>query len=414
MRIPSTARNTMVVADTAVNALVGVLIVVGAARALGPQDLSDFALSQLVISTVLSIQRAGLLQPAMAVQRTTGRKYIPATWALTIGAPVGLITGVMLGLAIPSQPKHIMAWSITGMLVTGIVLAQDALRTSLMSIGRMQTILGADLFTLGAIVAGVLLDKIPNHPLGVLTYWGASVLIALLTCLSYNFYVRQRTPLPPRQTLSHAWSLGRWSTLDAGMSGVALLLPMFTAHLFIDPASAGIYRVLQTALGPLNILHMSILTIYSLEADSTRSSPGLVKFRSKVRNLTISMGSLSFIYVIFGEGLIIWITGSTGDDLFRIAVIVCLVGVLGALTTPVNAAALALGYHKNGAVIRACTLVASILVSTLAALGHWIPWSDPIGTTMLCAQTVALVGWTISYRRALPRELRAASPPHES
>lgn len=404
-------RNLLVLGDTAVNALTGVLMVVGAARALGPADLSNFTLGHLLINTVLGIQRAGLLNPALAAQRSSGRAFLPVSWAFRVSVPLGLVAGASLGPLIGWSAGALLHWALIGALAGAAVLAQDTLRMALISKGRLRLVLVADVLTLLAIGLGTLFRWIPTDPLGVVAYWAGSVLLAVGVGVLTIRIVPRRSECQKPQTLANAWRLGRWSTADTGLAAVATLLPMFTANLLIDPASSGLYRVLQTALGPLNILHTSIMTIFSLDAWGTNSLAGIIRLRTRVRQLVALLGGVSIAYVVVGEMAVVWIARLSGDELVRIAVIVGVTGVLGAMTTPVNSAALALGYQKYGVAVRGLILVSSMAISAAAALGWWVPWDDPIGTSFLVSALVTLIGWGLVYRSATHREVEKLRTP---
>lgn len=68
--------------------------------------------------------------------------------------------------------------------------------------------------------------------------------------------------------------------------------------------------------------------------------------------------------------------------------------VLGAVTTPLSAASLALEFQEGAAIIR------TVVVVVAAVAGLPLPWNDPTGAVAIFAPTAALVAWFMLCRRA--------------
>lgn len=71
-------------------------------------------------------------------------------------------------------------------------------------------------------------------------------------------------------------------------------------------------------------------------------------------------------------------------------IVVGIAAVMGAATTTPNAGALALGYHKAGALIRGTVLVLSVVISLHDQFSS-VPWNmTAISTTMFMSALLAL------------------------
>ncbi|AKT50534.1 hypothetical protein ADJ73_02995 [Arsenicicoccus sp. oral taxon 190] len=401
-RLAGSRRNGLMFADTAINALTGVFLVAGAARHLDPRQLAAFSLAQLMVTTMIGILRSAVYGPAMAAQRATGRAVVPADWALAISAPTGVVLSAGLVLLVPGLGADRLRAFLLMAVVAAVVLAQDGLRSALLSRELPAWALVADALTFVALLAPIVLGVMPGSAIGVLVVWAATVGLGLL--VSVVGLVRSRHANHVRQSLRSAWTLGRWATLDAVFAAIAYLLPMFMATLYVGNSAAGTYRVLQTALGPLNIIQTTVVTVFGLDAWQTATLEGLRALKRKVNVLFGGLFGLATACAAVGLPVMIAITHLSDSHLSRIALIVAAHGVMTATTTPFLAASLALGYQKFGAIIRFVVLIACVGVSLPVAGARWVPWHDPIGTAMLLSSGFTLAGWMISYAAASRRE----------
>jgi len=217
----------------------------------------------------------------------------------------------------------------------------------------------------------------------------------------------------PSQSLRAAWHLGRWSGLDAVLSNAGSLLPYFVATLVIGGNTAGIYRTLQSALGPLNIVHVTAMTSFGLDSWQAATSSGLTALRRKARRLTLGMLGASSAYVMIGIPIMVLIANLHDPHIVRLSLIIAIGGILGSTNTAQNAGALVLGYQWAGVIIRGIIVVGSVVISLPWSVTHWVPWSDAIGATWLMSNSVALIGWTFAYYRAVQKEKSRHELTHE-
>lgn len=400
-RLSGSRRNGLMFADTAVNALTGVFLVAGAARHLDPRQLAAFSLAQLMVTTMIGILRSALYGPAMAAQRSTGRAVVPADWAVSISAPIGVIMSGGLVLLVPGLGSDIFPTFAGMSAVAAVVLAQDGLRSALLSRELPGWALAGDVLTFVTIMVPIIAGLMPESALAVLCVWAATVSGGVVVALVGLWRSRGGYT---RQSLASAWKLGRWATLDSVFAAIAYLLPMFMATLYVGNNAAGTYRVLQTALGPLNIIQTTVVTVFGLDAWQTTTIAGLRALKRKVSLLFGGLFGLSAVCAGAGLPIMIAITHLSDPHLARIALIVAAHGIMTATTTPFLAASLALGYQKFGAFIRFVVLIACVGVSLPVAGSRWVPWHDPIGTAMLVSSGFTLAGWMISYAAASRRE----------
>ncbi|MBD1541856.1 hypothetical protein G9E11_06255 [Arthrobacter sp. IA7] len=383
-----------------------VILLLGAARSVNAEELSDFSLVQLIAMTMVMLQRAFFLSPALSAQRTGGRAVIPKQWVLTISLPMAVLGGLLIGLTVGLDDQNFLAWTSLGVLCGVVVLAQDSLRFCLLSRNAVHGAVVSDAVWLSLVVGVAIASGVLVTAESLALYWALSGIVAMVAALVW--LLRRPSDELPLADLGRAWRLGKWSGIDALMSATANLLPMLLTALVLGSEFAGTYRVLQSALGPLNILSTSLLTLFGLDSWRFVSAIGLRRLARKVRRSVGLMILFAVSYVALAEIVIISISGLRSSELLRISIIVGIVGVLGAATSPVNAASLALGYQKHGAILRAVIVTFSIAVSFGAGLGLPLPWNDPIGAVTLFAASAGLVGWGISYRRALEKERRLA------
>lgn len=398
-------RNFLVIVNTAIAAGASVVLLLGAARSMGPQQLSNFSLVQLIIMTAVMLQRALFLSPALASQRRHGKSHIPVLWSVQLSLPCSLVIGVFLAWTMAGQGKSYAEWLLLSVGASAVVLVQDMVRFSLLSRELVHGAVVSDALWLALIVMTVFLNGYFETAYSLTLYWSATGLLAILVGLIF-LYSRRDSQSQKKVSIRQTWRLGKWSGLDAFMSAAANLAPMLMTTLVIGSENAGTYRVLQSSLGPLNILSTSLITMLGLDAWKYVSAESLSGLQRTVRRAMAYMIAFAVAYIALAEVAVIVISGLASTELIRIAIVVGLVGILGAATAPLSAASLALGYQKDGAILRVIIVAFSLTTSSLAGLGYWLPWNDPIGTVTLFAAITGLLGWSLSYRRAMSIERR--------
>ncbi|MDP9694964.1 UNVERIFIED_ORG: O-antigen/teichoic acid export membrane protein [Arthrobacter globiformis] len=402
------SRNVLVILNTAVAAAASVVLLLGAARAMDQRALSDFSLVQLLVVTAVMLQRSTLLSPALATQRMAGRTVIPLAWAARVSLPAAVVVAGCLSVAFGSDGGHYIQWFFAGLAAGGAALVQDTVRYGLLSRGLTSVAVLSDAFWLLLILATLIAPVWFADPLVLTFYWGltgvASVAIGLIPLV---FQISKSAPPPTRASIRKTWRLGKWSGIDAVLSAAATLMPMLFTAFVLGSAEAGTYRVLQSALGPINILCTSMITLFGLDSWQLTTAEQLKLLSKRVTRAVIAMIAFTTAYVAFAEILMIGLSGISSPELLRIAVIVGVVGIIGSATSPVSAASLALGYQRHGAVLRFVIVVFALLASFASAVDIWLPWNDPIGTVTLFAAAAGLAGWLFSYKIAMKRETNA-------
>jgi O-antigen/teichoic acid export membrane protein len=397
-------RDLLLLADTALLSASSVLLLVIAARALPASGLTAFALAQPLIATAVGAQRATFLAPGLVVQRTVGRSWIPITWIPRISLPIALVVSAVgaatLGFG-EGRPTLVAGVVVLAALAA---LAQDVLRYRLLSRGRIRGALRSDLVLAVLTAATALLIPVVKDWAVLLALWALWTLIAIVVA-ALALRKRDGSEALPDVRLRDTWRLGRWSGLDSVLGTVSYLLPLYISSLVLGSVYAGVYRLLQAANGPLNILDTAIVTSFGLDAWSIKDADDVRRLRSRVRRLVGVMALVAAGYLVFAEIAIILLSGVRSTDLVRIAIIVLAAGMLGAITTPLSAASLALGFQKGGAIIRAVVVTVSIGISLAAAAGLPLPWNDPIGAVAIFAPAATVIGWFVFYRSTTRRAI---------
>lgn len=377
------------------------------ARTLSATELSDFSLLLLVLTSSVAFQRAAFLAPGFASQRGGGRAGVPLRWLLFLSAPIAVVSAVLI-IFTYRVPSLELYWILVVLAAALPTVANDVLRSHLIGNSSPVHALVAD--TAIALIAlfGFLAlgERASVQELVFIYSLAAWAGLAIMLCVAgFN---RTYLRFPP-MSLRRTWRLGKWAGLDNLMSASANLVPMMAATLVLGYDFAGTYRVLQAALGPLNILSNAILTSFGLDAWQLRSRIDLLKLSSRVRSLSLRLIAFTCLYLVAGEMAILWISNLQGEDVLRIAIIVGVAGLMSSACIAPQAGALALGYQKSGAIIRVFVLGFALIVTFGSIGGGFLPWGDPIAAVALFAGTANLLGWTVAYRRAQKLE-RALLP----
>ncbi|WP_307485728.1 hypothetical protein [Microbacterium trichothecenolyticum] len=234
--------------------------------------------------------------------------------------------------------------------------------------------------------------------------WSTSASIA---AAGTALILRRKTPSFARQVpLRGTIKLGRWSGLDNLMSVIANLVPMAIATLTLTTPLAAIYRVLQTALGPLNIVNTSLIASFSLGSWRLSSIEGIENLRGQVRRGVRVLLLATVIYVGIAFAAIMFLAELPWSSSARVVAILSIAALFGAWTSPIAAASSALGYQIIGVYIRIAVVAFSLSVSWAVAIGLPVPLDDPIGAVAIASSALGLIGWGFGYIIALRREKR--------
>jgi hypothetical protein len=390
--------------DGALASATSVLVVIAAARALPPPQLAIFAVIQLAVVSVQLLQRAAILAPALASQRQQGRGVVPLRWAGVVGLPFGVAgacaTGAYLAVAGVLEPTLAFAVAITQCAIT----CMDAVRYRLFSAlrARRAALIDGVALAVLALAFGVALfaDADELSLAGLMCLWGGVLAAATLAAVA----TVPRAHGVDRLGLGPTWKLGKWSGLDQAMSVAASLLPFVVTGLALGSDLAGPYRVMQTALGPLNVVVAAVVTSMALGSWALVDLASLDHLAIQVKRLFRILTVAASAYLIVATVILAWAADVDESAVLRVSIVVLLAGAIGAATVPFVAAANALGYQRYGVTIRAVTLSGVIAIAALSVSGSLGASPDAIGASTLFASLVGVAGWYLAFRRAMRRE----------
>ncbi|WP_156364498.1 hypothetical protein [Curtobacterium sp. Leaf261] len=388
--------------DSAITAGINAALLIVGSRFLKSADLGPLTMMQLFASSAVILQRSTLLSPGLSARRALGAEaIIPLRWAV---ASVPILTLVVVSIAPLAMNATQPRWQVLLVCAafTASLLFQDFVRYVFISHDSAGLAIRMDftwLVSTACLVAVPLL-----HPSWMLlsTTW-ATAAISSAVLAAATAHRRLRTPrlaVRLRDTLK----LGRWGGLDNLMSIIANLAPMVVTTLVLATPLAASYRILQTALGPLNIINTTLIVTFGLDSYKLTSVNELKTLDRRVRKSATYLAIGSVIYTSVAFFLISSLAGIDYKTAVRVGVVLAIAALLGAATTPATAAASALGYQAIGVAIRVFVVAASLLISWAAAIGGPIPWDDPIGAVSILAATLGLAGWGTGYIFAARRE----------
>jgi len=400
-------RSAVLAIDTAIVAACSALILIVSARVFKPEDLTAITMSQLLVVTMVGLQRATFLTPAFASQRGTGRTVLPLRWLAWITLPTALLWSSVMPLLIPSGGLTYLQTFLLSVCVSFAAMAQDFLRFALFTRLRPTLTLVSDgSFLLLFCVLGVVLLVSGGMTWPALFLsWGVAA--AGASCIAFLLVLMsaRESEKVANVRVRDVLRLGKWSGSDAALSGVASLLPMAVSTLALGSPVAAIYRVLQTANGPFNILSATFMTSAGMDAWKLGNVSEVKALRRRAVRQTFLLTVLSAGFYAIAYPLIMVAADFSSADAVRVAVILGLSGVLGAATIPFNAAATAMGYQRVGFVVRVIVVVSALGVSIFSLSGIWIPWNDPVGVVAIVSSIAGLVGWVVGYERGYRKEL---------
>jgi len=403
VRIP---RSLILAIDTAIVAGTNALVLIVSARILRSDSLTSLTMAQLLVVTAVGLQRATILTPAFASQRAAGRSVVPMRWALLVSVPLSLAWSAVMPFMTPSfDLNYFLLFSIS-FAVCLPILVQDLLRFCLFTRLRPTSALVSDATFLVVFCLAVwaLLLRDETSWTSLFAAWGASAAAASAIALCLVLVAGRSLEEVQAAKLRDVLRLGKWSGSDAALSGAANLLPMVVSTLALGSPAAAIYRVLQTANGPFNILSATFLTSAGMDAWKLASPDEVKGLRVRAIKQTFVLTIIACVFYALAYPVILLLAGLEGEEAARVAIILGFSGVLGAATIPINAAASAMGYQRVGFFVRVVVVVSAIGVSALALWGAWIPWNDPVGVVALISSVAGLVGWTLGYERGYRRE----------
>lgn len=397
------------IVDQGVFSLAGVLPTVLAARIFADTELSRAALLLLAISSALLLQRATILTPGLASQRTIGKSFVPASWAW-FAVPSGLFA-IGVGLFIEVRVTSVLLLGLAAMLCC----AQDTLRHRAFSLDAQRLAVIADGVLLASVLLVFVIFSTSERELSItwfliaLTFcYMTSIACYLLVAISQRSATKNHAPLKLRP----AFVLGRWSGLDTIMSIAANFAPLvFTLHQG-DPSLSGVYRTGQVVLGPLNVITAGLILSSALTSHQLTSRLGLSDQARWVATMRNRLLVVSVLLVPASLGVLAAVSNVKFASHPVALGAITFSGVVGAVTAVYSAASQSLGMQSGGVMIRVICLTgtAGILVigSVLAAREFEI---DVVGLSMAFVSSVSVLGWLIAYKVGRTRALRSAGLP---
>ncbi|WP_172664139.1 hypothetical protein [Demequina rhizosphaerae] len=382
--------------DQVISSAANVGLVLVAARFMTPNEAGYVAIAIAVTTVSIGLQRSAVLVPSLAAQRHVGKSAVPLRWARYSVPPASAVAGALAAVAFQISGGLQIA-ALAGIACIPLVLLQDFMRYRLLMMGsarRATVVDGAWLvFTASAFALLTMADM--TTPGSAFLTWTLGAAISLFGLIGSG---RSQAALPDA-SLRETWRLGRWSLADSALAGVVQLLPLFVAGIVLSPAVAGSYRVLQTSLVPLNYLNTVLATTMGLAAHELSNPSGLAALSRKVRHALPLMALAAVIVTTLGQATLAWFANLSLADNLVPAAAIALTGLIGAVTTPLSSAAIALGQQVFGAAIRLLSVIASVFTvywGTTAATGART--LDPVGLTMVVAGSISLAGWAIGYQ----------------
>jgi O-antigen/teichoic acid export membrane protein len=393
--------------DTAAVSACNALMLLLGARALPASELTPLAMFQLILVTVVGLQRATLLSPALAAQRSIGEEgEVPTRWAVVISLPTALTLAWIVPLLLGASDSYLtlVALSATGL---AALLVQDLLRFVHIARGTAHWAALSDIVWVAAFLLLVTLVPLADAWTSFAVTWVASAWLAVIILLvsSAPWRRQHRPPISLGGTLR----LGRWSGMDNALSASANLIPMVVTSLAVVSPLAGVYRLVQTALGPLNIVNTTLVAVIGRGAWKLTNLRELGRLKRQAIRIAAYLSLATLVYLALAFPLVIIFTGVSSPDLPRIVAIYAFSALCGAIASPFSSSALALGYQFVGLLIRVIVFAFAIAVSILVVQGVWIPWNDPIGLTAIVSSALGLVGWLVGFALANRRERRLLS-----
>lgn len=382
-------RSLTIAVDTGVVSTTNALTLVVGLRHLGSAESVNFALVMLYLAMAVGLARATLLSPALTTGADRGAEVkIPIRWALQIGLGPALATGATIGIATGGDLATVAICATAA----SVALTQDALRYVLLSKRDSSSLLVSDLTWLAAVIPAIVVIS-PATWRATILIWTGGGLLAISASLSGAIRPAKHGEFA---RLSETWHYGRWSGLDAAVSGVSALLPFLAVANGVDPERVAVYRVLQTALGPLNILSAAALVIKG--TSSHRVAANVHKSAAVARRTSVKAGLAALPLLLTALPTMIWLSGFnlTSDIIFPI-VVTLYAGVLGAATIPLSSTTAAIGGQKYGVPVRFAVLAFSLIASTLGMRAS--DSFDALGAVTLFSSTAGLIGWHIGLTR---------------
>lgn len=367
-----------------------VLLVLVAARSMSPEQFAPFATIQLINTTLMGVGRLAIYGPALSAQRTSGRLRIPAGWVIWVCIALTTVSSPLIAwLLVRSTQAGPLQIAITCMAPI-VVFAQDGLRYARMSEFRIGVVLASDLVWLCITLPLVAINgETVSHAYSA---WLIGALLGLLVLIP------QKAKALPAVTFRAAWSMGRWGLADSLLAAFIIAGPTVAAG-FFDQSLVPVYRVVQSAVSPMNLANSVLVISFGLNAWQLHMVDGVDNIVAKVRKATITLVVLAVALSTLGIALALWFAEIGWSDAAEPWLIVACATITGGWMSARQAASQSLGMQHVGAAVRLLSGLYAAAVILLAARTNLL--HDPIGVTIAGATIISLIGSQLAFRRGI-------------
>lgn len=375
------------VASSASNALLVLLV----ARQLNVGSFAVFASAQLVVLSLMGVARLGLYSPALSTQRAHGRLRVPSAWvvpaSMTLASTAALIVFVLSRFQ-AARVSHIDLLALC--LAPVVVVTQDGFRYVRLSEGRFKLVLLSDLAWLCTTIPIVALaaDSISETAFA----WGGGAGVGLVVLLT------SRESSLPLANLQDTWLVGRWGAMDATLAAIIVSAPTLATSV-TDEALVGAYRVVQSAVSPLNVINNVLVVSFGLEAWRLSQANGTAVLRRNVRWATALLLALATALTLLAVPIALKVADIELAAAARPWAVVGLASLIGAWMSARIAAANAMGMQRISALTRATSTLFTCLAIYLVVGIEFS--SDAIGLSLLGSAVIGLAGSQLAYARGL-------------
>lgn len=391
-------RNVGLVVDTGVTAATNVLLILVAARTLEGLELTTLTLAQLYLSLSVGLQRALFMTPVFAASGAAGQTLVlPVRWVAGVSILGGLVLGTSSFFGLGGETDWRSGLAImTG--ATVVVIAQDYIRYCFISRSRVSEAIIIDTsWLLLALTIIVVPYGTWQACLALWTLGGAAAALIGLALLLRNSGGGARASI--REVLVY----GKWSGLEAAVSGVSTLAPFVFSALVMSSSSISTYRILQSALGPLNIISAAMLVIVGLGASQLSDPVQIAMARRRAYRQSALLTFLAAVILAVSLPALLLISGYSVRANLTPVLVTFSSGLLGAAAMSVSSLANALGGQRYGFMIRVVVLVISLSLVVMSSDMSPVHLSDPIGSVMLCSAVGGAIGWWWALARLVRR-----------
>lgn len=278
----------VLVADQAVSSLSNAAVLAVSGLVLSRQEFDQFSLIQFAAITCMTVLRALIAEPALAVRTGSAPPY-PARWLVfaAFAALPFLLMWPQVGIR-SSEPEH--AFLFIALL---LVPAQDLQRYRVLASGATRRLLLADSIWLLASVVGVAGTGLTDAE-GVAVAWslGAGLSLVVLS-------LGKGPPTSP-VSLRQVTALGSRQALTVALTYGGVWLSIYVATWIDAEAPVGAYRLSSSLTGPILVINGAMFMHFLRAAPTLRGELNTLRFRSRLRRMTwqVFFGSIAYVALL--------------------------------------------------------------------------------------------------------------------